>query len=184
MTIGIISIAFSYLLIVTVLFWMFSEFPKSKLACAFFVPLCIWYSLVLVFYIHSLFGYPSTDPIPDGAIVKGIHINEPSKGYDGVMCFWMINTEDYGKVDAEPRAYKMPYDRELHKQLIREGSKKSGIMRWHRSKKSGKKGLKRFLGDGSDMSKGGEFKVLNPSEFLSKDSITVGSNKKCECVCE
>jgi len=174
-------IIFSYLFTISLLLWL-CRFRKS--IAVFMVPFLIWYSIVLWVGINSLLGYPSESMIPENSIVKSIHINEPRGGYSGSMCFWMILPEKYGKPDAEPKAYKMPYDKELHKQLMKSSGQKNSLIVWSLLKGKRRGILRKITGDKNIPSKEGEFKVLNPSELLTKDSITVGSNKQCEGVCQ
>ena len=180
------AIVVSYIIVVSTLLWFSSKGYKFKWQALAFIPLCIWYSIALGAGLNTLLGYPAEIEIPDNAVVRSMHINEPQKGYAGVMCFWMINPDDFGRVDVEPRAYKMPYDRELHKQLMKAKGKKGGIIVWNRLMGSERAIMERMLRGHNTPSKSGEFKVLNPAEFLPKEetAVELGQSKQCDGVCK
>lgn len=168
-TYGIIGIAATYLLIVIAI--LLSVNNSSKIKTIISVPLIIWFSVVLFFTLDDLLGYPTDSAIPDGAVIKGIHINEPYKEYPGVMCFWVIAPENFGMPNSEPRAYKMVYDRELHKQLMKKRKQKGGILTWRMIKQDNFRGtLSKLLEGQSPPSKRGKFEILNPARLLEKEN--------------
>lgn len=175
----------SYILVVSILLWFSSKGYKFKWQALVFVPLCIWYSITLGVGLNSMLGYASESTIPDNGVIKSIHIKEPNKEYPGVMCFWVISPEDLSKPDAEPRAHKMPYDKELHKQLMKAQSKKNGVLVWSRIR-DGQRGLaERVLRGPGIPSEKGKFLVLNPAELLTKEEdVQLKREKECEGVCQ
>ena len=68
----------------------------------------------------------------------------------------------------QPRAYKIPYDRELHKKLLE--TQKQQKQRKGSSLMTGKKGVKRKKGKGINESPTeNPFKIMNPFDVLKKD---------------
>lgn len=142
----------------------------------------IWYGIALYFLPGYFMGFPKqTDVLPNDAWVLTYRINEPSGLDKGGMHFWVI--EDYmdetlnrlNPMDAFrtinakiPRAYTLPYDREMHKQLedaIKKGkeSGEGGLIRFTRKEKGS-------IGEYDDLGKAGKFQIVNPSQLLpSKD---------------
>jgi hypothetical protein len=110
--------------------------------------------------------------LPENAIVVSYRIVEPKNIY-----FWMIEDLDLQPNRAnpmelfrdiqtkEPRAYKIEYDKELHKQLeaIKKQRKrgKQGQLRWTKAKQGN-----RELDENRPQSKRGQFEILNPSSLL------------------
>ena len=186
---GINGIIASYLITISVFFWVFKE-KGSRLAVIIFIPFCLWYSLVLIFSINSLYGYPSSQSMPEDSVVKSIHINEPSKDYAGVMCFWVIPLAEMGNGKIEPRAYKIKYDRELHNRLMRKRQEggKNGILVWNRKDGKSKEGLmslKKLMGGPYYPSESGEFKIINPMILLQKETkVEIGTESQCDGICE
>lgn len=83
---------------------------------------------VTVFYFfaddvaHGLAGWPNADPLPPKFVLLAAVIEEPSKTQPGALYVWVNALED-GKPAREPRAYRLPYAKDLHA-LLDEGMKK------------------------------------------------------------
>jgi len=73
--------------------------------------------------LHSLWGLPSPDPLPERFVLLAAVIEEPSKKNDGALFVWVNPLED-GKPTPVPRAYRLPYSKDLHA-LLNEGMKKA-----------------------------------------------------------
>lgn len=170
MTNSAIILVLSYLVIISTLLWLNKANFKSRL-CILYIPFCIWYSFTIGFSLNGLLGYPTDSMIPDKAVIKGIHINEPRKDYAGSMCFWVMLPDQLGKHDAEPRAYRLPYDKELHKQLMKQ-SKGKRVMIWNLKSGDRFKSLMALLGKKSNISSYGEFRLIDPVELLQKETIS------------
>lgn len=93
----------------------------------------VWLKAVLVigvtmlyFYgteaVHSIWGIPSTDALPERFLMLAAAVEEPTPKTSGALFVWISQLRD-GKPTLEPRAYRLPYTRELHAQ-INDGIKK------------------------------------------------------------
>ncbi len=82
--------------------------------------------LTSAFYVVSYFsfpplmGWPSDDPLPERFRVLSAYVVEPNKhlGTEGEIYLWVTDMEDDPNL-AEPRAYRLPYDNERHKKIIK-----------------------------------------------------------------
>ena len=117
-----IILAFAALLFLVLMALLWSRWPgwlKGVLVVAV---------TVLYFYgneaIHSIWGIPSTDALPEKFAVMGAKVQEPTTKTKGYIYLWVTPLADNGPV-LEPRAYKIPYNRKLHLE-IEEGVKKGG----------------------------------------------------------
>ena len=72
--------------------------------------------------VHSIWGVPSSDALPPKFVMLAAVVQEPNAKTAGKLYLWVSKIEDKGPV-LEPRAYQLPYSRNLHKQ-IDEGIKK------------------------------------------------------------
>jgi hypothetical protein len=120
-----------------------------------------WLKLLLVvavsaFYffadeaVHGLSGWPSSDALPARFVLLAAVIEEPSAKSTGALYVW-VNALENGKPAAQPRAYRLPYAKDLHA-LLNEGMKKArqGISQMGTAEpKSGPKGSS-WLRPGSD----------------------------------
>jgi hypothetical protein len=73
--------------------------------------------------LHALSGLPSSDALPERFVLLAAVIEEPAKKNDGALYIWVNPLED-GKPTPQPRAYKLPYSKDLHA-LLNEGLKKA-----------------------------------------------------------
>jgi hypothetical protein len=100
--------------------------------------------------VHSVWGWPSSDALPARFVLLAAVIEEPSNKTSGALYVWVNALED-GKPAAQPRAYKLPYAKDLHA-LLNEGLKKvrEGVSQYGTSEpKVGKGGLS-WLRPGND----------------------------------
>ncbi|NDY90793.1 hypothetical protein [Ideonella livida] len=100
--------------------------------------------------VHQMWGWPAADPLPERFVLLAAVIEEPSQKTPGALYVWVNALED-GKPAAQPRAYRLPYAKDLHA-LLNEGIKKSrqGVTQMGTAEpKRGKKGLG-WLRPGSD----------------------------------
>lgn len=103
--------------------------------------------------VHTLWGWPSADALPERFVLLAAVIEEPGPKRDGALYVW-VNAVDDGKPAAQPRAYQLPYSKDLHG-LLNEGLKKvrNGISQLGTAEpKVGRKGLA-WLRPGSDEQK-------------------------------
>jgi len=147
------------------------------------IGILIWYGFVVYFTIPQIMGWSTSKDLPADSKIISVRIVEPKGDNKGAMYFWLSQKPDHEKDamnllrpdkfliytgDIQPRSYKIPYDRELHKKLLetqkqQKQQKGSFLM-------TGKKGVK-----GEQEGKGGSttenpFKILNPFTFLNKDA--------------
>lgn len=111
---------------------------------------------VVVFYfwadeaMHQMWGWPSSDALPERFVLLAAVIDEPTNKSAGALYVW-VNAIENGKPAAQPRAFKLPYSKDLHS-LLNEGVKKSrqGVTQMGTSEpKAGRKGLS-WLRPGND----------------------------------
>ncbi len=111
---------------------------------------------VAVFYfwadeaVHQMWGWPSTDALPEKFVLLAAVIEEPTTKTSGALYVWLQVLED-GKPGRAPRAYKLPYAKDLHA-LLNEGIKKArqGVTQMGTAEpKAGRKGLN-WLRPGND----------------------------------
>jgi hypothetical protein len=139
----------------------------------------IWFAIPVYYLIPNLAGWPTGQEMQDGSRVMAIRIVEPKGSDPGAFYFWcnilpdlesdVINLLDPAKLfaytgSAKPRAYQLPYDREMHKRILEAQKEK---------KKAGgsfmvvSRGKKKPDGKGQQDKVG--FKIINPIEILTKD---------------
>jgi hypothetical protein len=99
---------------------------------------------------HNLSGWPTPDVLPERFVLLAVVIEEPNNKSSGALYVW-LNAIEGGKPVAQPRAFKLPYSKDMHA-LLNEGMKKSrqGVSQMGTAEpKRGKKGLS-WLRPGSD----------------------------------
>jgi hypothetical protein len=111
---------------------------------------------VSVFYfyadsvVHQLSGWPSPDALPERFVLLAAVIEEPSAKTDGALYVW-ANAIENGKPVAQPRAYRLPYSKDVHA-MLNEGIKKvrQGVSQMGTSEPKVGKGGTSWLRPGSD----------------------------------
>jgi hypothetical protein len=111
---------------------------------------------VSVFYfyaddaVHGLSGWPSVDAMPERWVLLAAVIEEPNAKTKGALYVW-VNAIENGKPVPQPRAFQLPYTKDLHA-LLNEGMKKTrqGVSQMGTAEpKAGKRGVS-WLRPGSD----------------------------------
>ena len=111
---------------------------------------------VTVFYfhatelVHNMWGWPNAEALPERFVLLAAVIDEPTPKSAGALYVWFNALQD-GKPSPQPRAYRLPYAKDLHA-LLNEGMKKArqGVSQIGTSEpKVGKRGLS-WLRPGSD----------------------------------
>jgi hypothetical protein len=174
---GIIGAVIGYVIIITLLVWFVISSRGNVLLKVFAVAFSVYYALCLFPILHKIEGWPSATTIPDGSQIISIRIREPSGDHAGAFYIWCNVRPQKRKQalyalnpagvftyvgDKQPRAFKMPYDKEMHRKILE--AKK-------RAKKNGG-WLETKLIKGKELSKQRgrvEFKVINPITVLTKE---------------
>ena len=147
MTLAVI-LGFVVLLSLSVLALVWSRWPlwlRAMLVVAAAV-----FNFVAYAAVHDMWGWPSSDTLPERFALLAAVIEEPTKNTPGALYVW-VNAIENGKPAAQPRAYKLPYAKDLHA-LLNEGMKKvrQGVSQMGSAEpKVGRKGLS-WLRPGSD----------------------------------
>jgi hypothetical protein len=147
MTLALV-LSFAALAFVAVLALLWSRWPawlKSLLIVG--VTLFYFFADDLV---HSMWGWPSGDALPPRFVLLAAVIDEPGAKRAGGLYLWVNALED-GKPSPQPRAYRLPYSKDLHA-LLNESMKKvrEGVSQLGTSEpKVGKAGLS-WLRPGND----------------------------------
>jgi hypothetical protein len=111
---------------------------------------------VTVFYffadsvVHDMWGWPTTDALPERFVLLAAVVDEPTAKTPGALYVW-VNALVDGKPAAQPRAYRLPYRKDVHA-LLNDGLKKirEGVSQLGSSEpKPGKAGAS-WLRPGSD----------------------------------
>jgi hypothetical protein len=71
----------------------------------------------------QVWGWPARQALPERFVLLAAVIEEPGKNSAGALHVW-VNTLHNGKPEREPRAYTLPYSKDLHA-LLDEGMKKA-----------------------------------------------------------
>lgn len=100
--------------------------------------------------LDDVWGWPSRHALPERFVLLAAVIEEPAKNRPGTLFVWVHALEN-GKPSPMPRAYRLPYDKDLHS-LLNDGMKKvrQGIAQMGTAEpKSGPRGFA-WLRPGSD----------------------------------
>jgi len=93
---------------------------------------------VTVFYfyassiVNDIWGWPSNDALPERFVLLAVMVDEPNAKHAGGLYVWVSTLQD-GHAGAQPRAFRLPYTKEMHLQLnegtqkIRAGISQMGI---------------------------------------------------------
>lgn len=115
-----IVLSFCALLLLCALALLWSRWP-AWLKALLVVGVTVFY-----FYadeaVHSIWGWPSPDPLPERFSLLAAVIDEPTTKSPGGLYIWVSAIEN-GRPAAQPRAYRLPYTKDLHT-LLSEGMKK------------------------------------------------------------
>lgn len=189
---GYLGLTTAYILIASMLLWLFIN-SKTHLALKIIaIPLVLWYGLVLYYTPGNLMGWPKTiasvQDLPGDAFVVSVSIKEPSKKNSdpGGIFITLVELSKEDKVSfsldpkaaftydgsGKPRTYEVPYSKQLHRQIIemQKAQKGSPGSRIKTNKKGkNKKGKKDgTVGDETSMAKE-KFRIINPIELMPKD---------------
>jgi hypothetical protein len=66
--------------------------------------------------VHQIWGVPSTDALPERFVMLAAAVDEPVGKNQGSIFLW-VSVPREGLNKLEPRAYRVPYTKELHAQI-------------------------------------------------------------------
>lgn len=132
MEINTLVIPVAFLILSSLLLWFVIDTKRRfflKLTLIIIIPalsIMIWQSL------NTYLGWPTKNDLPKKAILIWAVINEPSAktGDPGSIYLWLTPLQnakeqnslfEYKYKQNEPRAYKIPYSREMHQRLQEAG---------------------------------------------------------------
>lgn len=180
--VSITGLIFAFLLLASVLSYIVIGTKINPILKIIVIVVTTWYSIALYTTPGHIAGWPKmVDNLPDGSWILYTKIVEPKPTDPGGMYFWVYEKQIYEKKlnkinpmtaflevrRITPRAYGIPYDKELHKELEkarkkREKGGEGGFMMYRAGKKTGDGG-----GNKADKHKS-RFQIVNPSNLLPK----------------
>jgi hypothetical protein len=136
------------LLFVAALALLFSHWPRWAKALVVLASAGLWFGAEAV--LDDVWGWPSGHSLPERFVLLAAVIEEPGKTSPGAVFVW-VNALEGGKPAAQPRAYKLPYTKDLHA-LVNEGLKKArqGISQMGTAEPKRGTGAANWLRPGSD----------------------------------
>lgn len=72
--------------------------------------------------LDDVWGWPSRQALPERFVLLAVVIEEPNRKREGALYVW-LNALENGKPAAQPRAYRLPYTKDLHTLLAESISK-------------------------------------------------------------
>lgn len=176
------AIITTYLLIMIFLSWSIIYSRGRIIYKCIGAAIALWFSMTFFWVLPDLKGWPADISIPEKSRVIWLTIVEPENDNPGAFYFWCDIKPDnqknainllnpYKRLSytgrLEPRAYKIPYDRELHKKLLEAQKQQKKIGGSWLEISGHKKGIKR--GKSGNAIDEVDFKIINPIELMPKD---------------
>ena len=183
---GYIGLAIAFVIISAIVLWFSIRTPGQIIIKAMLIPATVWYGLVLYYSVPNLMGWPISQSIPDNSQVLAIRIKEPDpkQNDSGAIYFWvnikpdskspeqtvkaLLNPKSVFSYDSktQPRAYQLPYSREMHKAIVEAQRKAQGVPG---AQLKTKKGKSKRGNPGNDASKAKlELEIINPVNSFPK----------------
>ena len=163
MWIGYTGLITAFIIVMTVMLWIFIKSKVSILTKIILISIGLWYGLALYYMPGGLAGWPSVQPIPENSFIKDGFVVEPKGSDPGAIYIWAITYKGnpFQTVTHPlnprmtfqvlkpgiPRSYKLPYSKQQHKKITKKKKQKGTILFW--TKKEG-------------------LKLKNPEEILFK----------------
>lgn len=143
-----LSLAYAVLVLLCAMALLWSRWPVwlKGLLVAGVTVLYFWGDDVA----HGLAGWPTPDALPERFALLAVVVEEPGAKTAGALYLW-VNAIEGGKPVPQPRAFRLPYTKDLHA-LLNESMKKArqGVSQMGTSEpKAGRKGLS-WLRPGAD----------------------------------
>ena len=183
---GYIALAIAFVIISAIVLWFSIRTPGQVIIKAILIPTTIWYGLALYYTVPNLVGWPVAGAIPDNSQVLAVRINEPNALYNdpGAIYFWvqvkpeskssgpklagLLNPKNISSANREnqPRAYKLPYSRKMHKAIVEAQRRAQGVPG---AQLRTKKGKSKRGPTGNDDSKAPlQLEIINPVKSIPK----------------
>ncbi len=183
---GYVGLSIAFVIISAIVLWFSIRTPGQIIIKAMLIPATVWYGLVLYYSVPNLMGWPVSQTVPDNSHVLAVRIMEPDAKHNdpGAIFVWVnikppsnspeqtltaqINPKSLFSYNGKtrPRAYQLPYSRELHKAIVEAQRKAQGVPGAQlRTKKNGsKKGP-----EGNDLIQADlQLEIINPIKSLPK----------------
>lgn len=177
----------SFTLVGIVVCLSFSRVKIPVVAQVAVVGLVLWYGIALFFLPGSLAGWPrqaDVSRLPVNTIILSFSVIEPSPTDKGAIYVWLVDykerkrqlkkqldptsTYERDKTVGVPRAYEVPYSKQLHKDM--EAAKARAQNKNFMALKKGEKALKKGR-TGTDSQDDVKVVVISPAELLTKDTF-------------
>lgn len=116
-----IVLAFAALLVVTAFALLWSRWPAwSKGLLVLGVTAFYFFAFDAI---SGMWGWPAAESLPERFVLVAAVVEEPTKQSPGALYLW-VNSLEGNRPSREPRAYRVPYEKDLHA-LVNEGLKKA-----------------------------------------------------------
>lgn len=184
MIFGYFNLIIAFIILGAILLLMLVNLNLKNKIKFILIPFIIWYGLALYYVPTNLMGWSVRNEPPDKSIIISAYVIEPSSIVEGGIYFWIIdyerkdkqslNPQDFSKlISQEPRCYVIPYDRELHKQLLKaqEGAlKKKSYLQYHRERRKGSRQNSEKWEEGREKDDLARFRLLDLRKLLPKEN--------------
>ena len=187
---GYIGLSIAFVIISAIVLWFSIRTPGQVIIKAILIPTTIWYGLALYYTVPNLVGWPVSGSIPEDSQVLAIRINEPNPLYNdpGAIYFWvqikpdsksakpklagLLNPKSISSDNRQnqPRAYKLPYSRKMHKAILEAQRKARGMpgaqikTKKGTPKGSSQRGIAGLHESRAEM----QFEIVNPIQLMPK----------------
>jgi hypothetical protein len=161
MNINTLGIPLTFVILVAVILWFIIWGKGHWLLKAVVVAVSLYFGIATWQSLNGLLGWPApeSESLPDKFAVHWVVIKEPSKktADPGAIFIWVsgpVKESLFAPDFKEPRAYKLPYSKEMHQRaegalsLIRKGEKVIGMRGKGKGKGWGQKGKGKGEGEG------------------------------------
>lgn len=177
---GYMGLSISFVIISAIVLWFSIRTPGQIIIKAILIPATVWYGLVLYYTLPNLMGWPVSQTIPEKSQILAVRIIEPDPKYNdpGAIYLWVdikpsskrpkqtlkaqLNPKSVFsyKDKTRPRAYQLPYSRQLHKAIVEAQRKAAGVPGAQVTTKKGNS--KRGPGNNDESKAKLEFEIINP----------------------
>jgi len=165
-----IPLVIGYILIAVLALWLVIKTRGLDLLKFAAITIVLAYGIIIFYIFPHFLGWPITQKPPDKSQIWSYLIVEPKSPEEGSVYFWILSFKE-----TIPRSYRIPYDRELHKQLLEAQKEQKNEPGSYLLLQRGKKSDKKDAGDGSqpiDIN----IKAIFPRSVLTKEVLKILGN--------